>query len=57
MVFVIGGYLGVAPSVRERADAVVALSRMTFTHEMARALLCEQIYRALTIVNGIPYQK
>lgn len=57
MVFVIGGYLGVAPSVRERADAVVALSRMTFTHEMARTLLCEQLYRALTIVNGIPYQK
>jgi 23S rRNA (pseudouridine1915-N3)-methyltransferase len=57
MVFVIGGYLGVAPSIRERADAVVGLSKMTFTHEMARALLCEQIYRALTIVNGIPYQK
>jgi 23S rRNA (pseudouridine1915-N3)-methyltransferase len=57
VVFVIGGYLGVAPSIRERADAVVALSRMTFTHEMARALLCEQLYRALTIVHGIPYQK
>ena len=57
MVFVIGGYLGVAPSIRERADAVVALSNMTFTHEIARALLSEQIYRALTIVNGIPYQK
>jgi 23S rRNA (pseudouridine1915-N3)-methyltransferase len=57
MVFVIGGYLGVAPDVRGRADAVVALSKMTFTHEMARTLLCEQIYRALTIVNGIPYQK
>jgi len=55
--FVIGGYLGVAPNVRERADAVLALSRMTFTHEMARSILCEQIYRALTIVNGIPYQK
>jgi len=57
MVFVIGGYLGVAPTIRERSDAVVALSKMTFTHEMARALLSEQIYRALTIVNGIPYQK
>ena len=57
MVFVIGGYLGVAPSIRERADAVVGLSKLTFTHEMARALLSEQIYRALTIVNGIPYQK
>lgn len=57
IVFVIGGYLGVAPSVRERADAVVALSRMTLTHEMARLLLAEQLYRALTIVTGVPYQK
>ncbi|HUR29722.1 MAG TPA: 23S rRNA (pseudouridine(1915)-N(3))-methyltransferase RlmH [Planctomycetota bacterium] len=55
--FVIGGYLGVAPRIRERADAVIALSKMTFTHEMARLLLSEQLYRALTIVNGIPYQK
>ena len=57
MVFIVGGYLGVAPRVRERADVVVALSKMTFTHEMARVLLAEQLYRALTIVNGIPYQK
>lgn len=57
MVFIIGGYLGVAPKIRERADEIVALSRMTFTHEMARMLLAEQLYRGLTIVNGIPYQK
>ena len=57
IVYVIGGYLGVAPAVRERADVVVALSAMTFTHEMARVLLCEQLYRGLTIVNGVPYQK
>jgi 23S rRNA (pseudouridine1915-N3)-methyltransferase len=57
MVLVVGGYLGVAPRVRERADEVVALSKMTFTHEMARVLICEQLYRALTITNGIPYQK
>lgn len=57
VVFVIGGYLGVAPSIRERADVVVALSRMTLTHEMARLFLAEQLYRALAIVNGIPYQK
>ena len=57
MVLVVGGYLGVAPRIRERADAVVALSKMTFTHEMARVLLCEQLYRALTIIAGIPYQK
>ena len=57
LVFVVGGYLGVSPRIRERADALVALSRMTFTHEMARAILAEQLYRALTIVNGLPYQK
>jgi len=57
VVLVIGGYLGVAPTFRERADEVLALSKMTLTHEMARVLLCEQLYRALTIVNGIPYQK
>lgn len=56
-VFLIGGYLGVASSIRERANSTLALSRMTFTHEMARMLLAEQLYRALTIVNGIPYQK
>jgi 23S rRNA (pseudouridine1915-N3)-methyltransferase len=57
MVFAVGGYLGMYPKVRERAELVVALSRMTFTHEMARAILAEQLYRALTIVNGLPYQK
>ncbi len=57
MVFVVGGYLGVASRIREQANAVVALSTMTLTHEIARFLLSEQLYRALTIVNGIPYQK
>jgi 23S rRNA (pseudouridine1915-N3)-methyltransferase len=57
MVFVVGGYLGVHRTVHERADTVVSLSRMTFTHEMARALLAEQLYRALMIGSGLPYQK
>ena len=57
LVFVVGGYLGISPRVRERADLVVALSRMTFTHEMARGILAEQLYRALSILNGHPYQK
>ncbi|MCC6745143.1 MAG: 23S rRNA (pseudouridine(1915)-N(3))-methyltransferase RlmH [Acidobacteria bacterium] len=57
MVFVIGGYLGVSARIRERADQSLALSRMTFTHEMARVLLAEQLYRALTILSGSPYQK
>lgn len=57
MVFVIGGYLGVSARIRDRADLTLALSRMTLTHEMARVLLAEQLYRALTILTGVPYQK
>ena len=55
--FVIGGHLGLSDEVRERADFVLGLSRMTFTHEMARALLLEQVYRAFTIIHDLPYQK
>ncbi|HET8675117.1 MAG TPA: 23S rRNA (pseudouridine(1915)-N(3))-methyltransferase RlmH [Blastocatellia bacterium] len=55
--FVIGGHLGLSDEVRQRADLVLGLSRMTFTHEMARALLLEQVYRAFTIIHDLPYQK
>jgi 23S rRNA (pseudouridine1915-N3)-methyltransferase len=55
--FVIGGHLGLSDEVRQRADFVLALSRMTFTHELARALLLEQVYRAFTIIHDLPYQK
>ncbi|MCI0489769.1 MAG: 23S rRNA (pseudouridine(1915)-N(3))-methyltransferase RlmH [Blastocatellia bacterium] len=55
--FVIGGYAGVDGAVKRRADLVLALSRMTFTHEFARAILIEQLYRAYTIIHGLPYQK
>ena len=55
--FVIGGHRGLADGVRERADFVLALSRMTLTHELARVLLVEQIYRAFTIIHDLPYQK
>jgi 23S rRNA (pseudouridine1915-N3)-methyltransferase len=55
--FVIGGYCGLSDAVRQRADFVLALSRMTLTHEMARVLLVEQVYRALTIIHDLPYQK
>src|SRR6185295_16343531 len=44
MTFVIGGYGGLAESVRQRADLVLALSKMTLTHDLARVLLMEQIY-------------
>jgi len=55
--FVIGGYGGLSEAVRSRADLVMALSRMTLTHEFARVLLIEQIYRAFTIIHDLPYQK
>lgn len=55
--FVIGGSDGVSESVRKRADIVISLSFMTFTHEMARVILVEQLYRAYTIIKGFPYQK
>jgi len=55
--FVIGGHAGLSEEVKERADFVLALSRMTFTHELARALLFEQVYRAFTIIHDLPYQK
>jgi 23S rRNA (pseudouridine1915-N3)-methyltransferase len=55
--FVIGGAEGVSPSVEERADMQLALSGMTLTHEMARLLLAEQVYRAFTIIRNIPYQR
>lgn len=53
--FVIGGSMGVADAVRNRADFVLSLSRMTLPHALARAVLMEQIYRAFTIAAGHPY--
>jgi 23S rRNA (pseudouridine1915-N3)-methyltransferase len=55
--FVIGGPTGVNPQVAARADLRWSLSRLTLTHEMARVLLVEQLYRAYTIIHGLPYQK
>jgi 23S rRNA (pseudouridine1915-N3)-methyltransferase len=55
--FVVGGPNGLAPELVARADKRWSLSRLTLTHEMARVLLLEQLYRAYTIVHGLPYQK
>lgn len=55
--FVIGGAEGVSATVGEKADYSLSLSFMTFTHEMARVVLLEQLYRAFTIIKGFPYQK
>jgi 23S rRNA (pseudouridine1915-N3)-methyltransferase len=55
--FVIGGPEGVSEEVKARADLRWSLSRLTLTHEMARVVLVEQLYRAYTIIHGMPYQK
>jgi len=55
--FVIGGPNGLADDFKSRADKRWSLSRLTLTHEMARVLLFEQLYRAYTIIHGLPYQK
>jgi 23S rRNA (pseudouridine1915-N3)-methyltransferase len=55
--FVIGGPLGLGRSVLEAASRVWSLSPLTFPHEIARALVAEQLYRAITIRRGVPYHK
>lgn len=54
---VIGGPDGLSSEVRSRADVRWRLTRLTLTHEMARALAVEQLYRAYAINRGLPYQK
>lgn len=55
--FVIGDFAGLPPAIRERAHLTLALSKMTFTHEMVRVFLKEQLYRACMILAGKPYHK
>ncbi|MBR2423644.1 MAG: 23S rRNA (pseudouridine(1915)-N(3))-methyltransferase RlmH [Tidjanibacter sp.] len=55
LVFVIGGPYGFSQEVYDRADGLVALSKMTFSHQIVRAIFAEQLYRALTIINNEPY--
>ncbi len=55
LVFVVGGPYGFSDEVRERADASLSLSKMTFSHQIVRALFMEQLYRAFTILRGEPY--
>lgn len=55
--FVIGGADGVSSAVAQRADFRLSLSFLTFTHEMARVVMLEQLYRAYTIIKGFPYHK
>ncbi|MGR3436130.1 MAG: 23S rRNA (pseudouridine(1915)-N(3))-methyltransferase RlmH [Shimia sp.] len=55
--FVIGGASGLASDLRDDADRLLSLGLMVWPHALARAMLCEQIYRAATILAGTPYHK
>ncbi|MDO8642117.1 MAG: 23S rRNA (pseudouridine(1915)-N(3))-methyltransferase RlmH [Candidatus Woesearchaeota archaeon] len=57
ILFIIGGALGLSPEVKKKANLTLSLSRMTFAHGLCRLFLVEQIYRAYTIIKGMPYHK
>jgi 23S rRNA (pseudouridine1915-N3)-methyltransferase len=53
--FVIGGAYGFSEKVYQRANGKISLSRLTFSHQIVRAIFLEQLYRAFTIINNEPY--
>lgn len=55
VVLLVGGAYGFSPEVYERADERLSLSSMTFSHQMVRLFIAEQVYRAMTILRGEPY--
>lgn len=55
LVLLVGGPYGFSPRIYEAAQQKISLSRMTFSHQMVRLFLVEQIYRAFTIIRGEPY--
>jgi 23S rRNA (pseudouridine1915-N3)-methyltransferase len=57
IVFLIGGPLGLAENIFNKVQQRLSLSKMTFTHELTRLILIEQIYRAFTIIHGEKYHK
>ena len=57
LAFVIGGADGIAPDFRARADFALSLGKMVWPHMLARAMLCEQLYRAASILANSPYHR
>jgi 23S rRNA (pseudouridine1915-N3)-methyltransferase len=57
LVFLVGGHDGLPPEWKPRADLLLSISPLTFPHELARAMLAEQIYRAFTTLRGHPYPR
>lgn len=57
LTFVVGGADGVGQKLRERADVLLSLSKLTLAHQLARVVLAEQLYRAVSILEGSPYHR
>ena len=55
IVFIIGGAYGFSSEFKKKFKLKIALSKLTFSHDMARLFFSEQLYRSLTIINNIPY--
>lgn len=55
LLFIVGGPYGFSPKIYSVANEKISLSRMTFSHQMIRLLFVEQLYRAYTIINHMPY--
>ena len=57
MSFIIGGSNGLSAEIKKRCDMLLSFGKMTFPHQLFRLMLYEQIYRAFTIIKGMPYHK
>lgn len=57
LAFVIGGADGLDPTLKQKSQSLLSLGKMVWPHMLARAMLCEQIYRATTILAGTPYHR
>ncbi|MFN3721995.1 MAG: 23S rRNA (pseudouridine(1915)-N(3))-methyltransferase RlmH [Paracoccaceae bacterium] len=57
LAFVIGGADGIDPGLRARADASISFGKMVWPHMLVRVMLCEQLYRAASILAGAPYHR
>ena len=57
IIFLIGGTDGISSDIKEKSHFLLSLSTLTFPHELARLILLEQIYRAISISNNSPYHR